>query len=936
MKTSFLDSLFKLESAIKRKPSISVFDQEIRPYIQDNTLCRYFYASIATAEWFSTLLEVGEFDSVSQPDKSTGQFPSWPQVQFLRRMTDDCPEMVLDAMLRGEPGNHGYVRNQYIEIATALPVDLCAQWARTLLPWLDDSVEVETVRPESLADLVVSLMNSPNQELGRSITKAYLSLLPTDTDSDSEEGLTKRIKTPAHYYKQFFESMLPRVENAQFFEIIADALSSSVAVPDFESSTSSYIVDDSSNIWCPAVENNEQNRYSDDYRFYLTHALRDVCSQWIEVVGEKVLCDLEDRKHAIFWRISVYLRHLYPNIDTEKTLTMITDENLATAQVLWHEFYGLLKSCFPQLSEAKRGEYLEIVERSFDQDGRWYRHMHPVYEYLDKSRKEKFDRLKLEIENLPEGQEYHPDFHIYTGAWFRRDRGPQPIENLETLSICEILKEIRNFEPDTQTHGAPNHEGFAQDIGSIASRRLEDFSSSAISFANLNEDIYLYRILSAFETAAREKKHLDWPEVLKLCKLICEREILDSEFQIGSYVELKRVRQAIGDLLEKGLQEYKESIPIGERDNAWAIIEQLANHPDPTNEYETRTFSSSTMDPATLVINTVRGRALMAAMRYGLWVFRHFEKSEDIAFTGRTHVRELFDLLDRKLDPGEDSTKTTRAFFGMWLPWIVVLDEIWAKDNIERIFGGSVTSHRDVAWQTYLCYCQVYGNVVPLVMPFYERAVETWTRELEIHCTLGDAHNNLARHIMVLYWWDKIGLDNGGLLDVAFCRGDTAFRHSLLQAAVPRLEDGGEIPAQVPARLQLMWDWWVEKSVSDENPELSAFGNWFLSSLFDEEWRMQQLEMVVTKTKNIDRPDDVLEVLTKRVTNSPAQTISITTLLVRHRKELWLVEVWKEYLIEIIKNCLGHDESKDQAEELIDYLCSQGYIETYRKLLPNG
>lgn len=66
-------------------------------------------------------------------------------------------------------------------------------------------------------------------------------------------------------------------------------------------------------------------------------------------------------------------------------------------------------------------------------------------------------------------------------------------------------------------------------------------------------------------------------------------------------------RKAIADLLSAGFENRAGSIPIDFRQKVWTILKPLTDDPDPTPEDEQR-YGCFNMDPATLSINTTRGR----------------------------------------------------------------------------------------------------------------------------------------------------------------------------------------------------------------------------------------------------------------------------------------------------------------------------------------
>ena len=94
----------------------------------------------------------------------------------------------------------------------------------------------------------------------------------------------------------------------------------------------------------------------------------------------------------------------------------------------------------------------------------------------------------------------------------------------------------------------------------------------------------------------------------------------------------------------------------------WDVLSSLADDPEPTPKHEQR-YGGSNMDPATLSINTTRGNAMHAVVRYALWVRRHIEltsyRKEHIK-QGFEEMPEVREILDYHLKPSHDPALAIR------------------------------------------------------------------------------------------------------------------------------------------------------------------------------------------------------------------------------------------------------------------------------------
>ena len=114
----------------------------------------------------------------------------------------------------------------------------------------------------------------------------------------------------------------------------------------------------------------------------------------------------------------------------------------------------------------------------------------------------------------------------------------------------------------------------------------------------------------------------------------------------------------------------------------------MTRDPEPTPDDEAK-HDSLSFDPANLAINTTRGEAMNALLQYALWIRRHIEKeadAEELIYRGLEDMPEVRDVLVAHLDPTSEPSLAIRSIYGHWFPWLVLLDDKWAKDHVELIF----------------------------------------------------------------------------------------------------------------------------------------------------------------------------------------------------------------------------------------------------------
>src|SRR5262249_49795838 len=183
-------------------------------------------------------------------------------------------------------------------------------------------------------------------------------------------------------------------------------------------------------------------------------------------------------------------------------------------------------------------------------------------------------------------------------------------------------------------------------------------------------------------------------------------------------------RKAIVDLVDKGFAtEGPASIPIDLRGQVWAVLERLTEDPDPSPEYEAR-FGGSNMDPPTLALNTVRGAAMTAVMRYVAWVRQNSEKRGTTV--SLAEMSEVLVVLEKHLDPTRDPSLAVRSVYGRWLPWLVSWDRSWVQSHLALILPRDerLAILWEAAWDTYVVFCPPYNETFKVLSEEYRHAIE--------------------------------------------------------------------------------------------------------------------------------------------------------------------------------------------------------------------
>lgn len=222
----------------------------------------------------------------------------------------------------------------------------------------------------------------------------------------------------------------------------------------------------------------------------------------------------------------------------------------------------------------------------------------------------------------------------------------------------------------------------------------------------------------------------------------------------------------------------------------------------------------------------------------------------------------------------------------------------------------------------------------------YERAVDQLSPADEATDGTRDPTTMLAQHLMLLYCWGELALeDPDGLLRRFFDNAGPGHRAHAL-GHIGTLIGGGDIPAAVRQRLQDLWTYRLEQAQAAAGPhthggEMEAFGWWFLSDVFDDRWAIEQLLAALRVHPRTEMDDEVLSRLADRSADHPLLVVSCAQQTCEGDGEGWLISSGTKSLKQVLKTAIssGDAAARQTGHALISYLASRGF-DDFRGLLP--
>ena len=582
------------------------------------------------------------------------------------------------------------------------------------------------------------------------------------------------------------------------------------------------------------------------------------------------------------------------------------------------------------------------------------RRLTPIKDSLPKNWQQRYEKLVDEFEPIEESE-------LVSGGIIGVRVGPvspKISSDLASMTDEKLISFLKNWQPASRDHFEPSFEGLGLELSTVSKQDPERFALMAEKFQDLHP-AYAYNLLSGLQNALtnqnwqkQESTDFPWESIFKLCLWIVEKsqqirddvandDILANEWRAAN----QRVASFLGDALT--LRD-KKRIPQKFRNQLWKILKPLTSHPEPTSEYEIRQ-GNSINDLNTQSLNTVRGQAMHTLIRYALWIQHCYEQSsneEDLIKQGFNNMNEVAEVLDAHLDPSKESSLVIHSVYGRWFPWLTLLDQDWASQNVANIFPqGEAQNHlHRAAWESYITYCSLYNNVFDILRTEYECAVERINKVVIDKANLTTVELHLTQHLMKLYWQGKLSLDNPESILVNFYeQAPDVLRGYALEFVGKSLErTKEEIPPEILDALMYLWEKRFhlasksEQINSDEN-ELVAFGFWFISEKFDNDWSMEQLRKVLGLVNKIQPDFFVVKRLAVLSSLMPESTFDCLKLMIEQNMSGLAIYGWVREGKTIFNNAIqkGNSETKTLAIDLINDLGRGGHW-NFRDLLPKN
>ena len=288
---------------------------------------RYFFDRLQNPDWVKPLWDKGYFTNPPtlerDEEKGTIGFPIWPESQYLVRMVQHNPELILDVILMIPETDNVRVYEDLADAALAMPPEISVKLIEKAKVWAQSPYQ--HLLAKKLGDLIGQLANAGMVDESLDLARTLLEVVPDPRRQqiykDQEFSLppepTSRIDE--WDYESILKENVPDLVKAvgiRTFDLLCDLLEQAIELS--QSRGKEGAPEDYSYIGRPAIEDHPQNRHRGIKDSIIT-SVRDAAKIIIQDDRKQVLdlvSKLETRPWKIFKRIALYLlRKFHENAD---------------------------------------------------------------------------------------------------------------------------------------------------------------------------------------------------------------------------------------------------------------------------------------------------------------------------------------------------------------------------------------------------------------------------------------------------------------------------------------------------------------------------------------------------------------------------------------------------------------------------------------------
>ena len=852
---------------------------------------RFFLGYVENPAWIPILKDQGFFNTppnVKPTDDGYVIYPFWSPLSYLKRVANNVPEQVVDILADIPETDNPRVLQEICEIACDIEnIELSLK----LKPWFTRYIK-SPHKQIGLYDLIVKIVNrwiggsKDSLKAALELSKIVVSFR---TDSMSEEKQAHRLELSPRFeeweYQQILEKGIrPLCEKEPYLiaRIFIDATTSVIRL----SRHRGYLnrEEDSSEIWCPRLNQSDQNYLNT--KEMLVHTLAFACEKVYEKSSESIeALDqlLRNQRWKVFKRLRQHLYALNPN---KQTLSWIREFILQYKYYdKWeydygYEFQQMIRTACEHfgarlldeeeratifdaiLSNPSREEFLKRMGDQFTEEGfqQWQRGFHrkqlqPFARLLTGEYQSYFHELK-DGEEKPLSDE---DYSLFGKTEVRMisNRSPSSPEELVRLGEEELLTYINTWQEEHRDENDwsvnINIEALADAFRTVFKDTII-FEEKRLKFWLANRDrierpVYIRAIVRAIQDHVKEQ-HCDRLELwFDFCDWVlshpdAERDRGERGDESREHPDWGSSRRAVGDFIGECLKE-ETNVSFTERESLANILRPLCTQFDRRLDQDELVFLDRD-DQINEAINNTRSRALQDLIKFGSWVRRHDEKDR---------VPEVTAILEERFKDGAGYplTMPEYALLGMYYGQLWSLNQTWTVEHKAIFFPQDDLPSWIEAFGGFLCLNSPFKPTFEILKDDFALALDHLSELKEIAQLGQNLTDKLGQHFFSYYLWDVYPLNGKESLLERFYEKTPEDRQrwaNLFDHAGRSLRNSGKhLEEGLRNRIVAFFNWRFEVG---EPEELKEFTFWLEAECLDPDWRLD----TYAKILDVGQPDD--------------------------------------------------------------------------------
>ena len=767
-----------------KQPTNEMIDRALK-LVRKETSRRYFFSRLKNPLWIQPLVERGYFQSPPSKikyfddysDDVYVQYPSWPELQYLKNMSRDVPDEVINLILDLPKVDNSSVYSEILEIA----LQLHGEQSVKLKPKIVESIDIDhQFLPHRYGDLLAYWTSENQTSAALELSKILIEFAP-DPQSKAKE---KRRRKNSTGFGTFYETALepsPRIGSLEYSEIMSKGVRPLAEKEPYQ--VAHLLIDgtanmirlrmhqeeldqgvDSSEVWYERL--NELDTGYEDSDKTLVQTLIFACEQVYEKSPDSVMAldkVLRDQQWGIFKHLRQHLYAQYPNEQTKPWIRELILEHEGYDR--WehrYEFQRLIqKACkyfgaslltkaeWAQIFDTIRSgpskanyqawvvEWLgeELTEEGFQQrQGGFHRKQFKPFESVLFGKYATYFRELEDKATDPISDEDYPPIKTMGGPV--SNRCPRRPENLAKLTDEELLSYINEW--DEKEFFSEGDSVVEIDIEGLAGAFQTVFKESIIPHANrlrfwmenrekITRPIYVRIMINLMQAEVKEKNFDRLDEWLRFGEWVlshpCQRR--EGDYSLGRQGDESQEnpdwynsREIVGDLIGTCLEK-DVNVPVTAREQLAKLLEMLCTQFDRHLDQQEANLSIQN-DLIDKAINNTRCRALETLVRYGFWLRRHDSESE---------LPEVTTVLEKRFAPQAKYPLTLPeyAILGRDYRLIFSLNKAWAAEHKSDFFPQAAKPAWLAAFSSFMGYNRPFEHIFEIFQDDFNFALQYLT-----------------------------------------------------------------------------------------------------------------------------------------------------------------------------------------------------------------